>query len=590
MTTAADGLEGSRIEPIAPDVGRLFRLRRRDFLVIALFGLLQAALLVDFMLLARLVIDQLVPAGVGDAAVAAYQQALWFCLVLAVSAVLMGAARAWEFTWAEWAGYDVVRRLRMEMYAHLQRMRPEHLRHRARGGLLLRLTGDLSMLRMWLSRGLLEGLSATIVLVVALGVLFTLDVWLALAVVSVLASGAALSLSLGRSMRDATRSMRRRRSSLMSNVDEQINAIRVSQVSGRVAGEFRRLSRQNDALNVSLRRVAGLRGALRGISAATSLVSVVAVLAIGLVQVHRGATSVGVVVVAALLTRYLARPVRTLGLAHDYWHRGLVSRQKVVDFLVSSSRGIEDEALAPLVVKGGRIEFDDVTVAGALNGFSAVADRGELVAITGPSGSGKTALLDVLTRMTEPTSGRVVIDGQVLSQTSPSSIGAMMGVAGPDLPLLRGTVLRNLTYADRKVGPGEVQRIVRALGMDDALRRHDDRGVMGWVMEGGANLTAGDRQLVALARAMAGTPRILLLDEPLAGMHADARSRAREAILRHRGTVLMVTQDSDALSLADSVWVMSEDGATETLTGEEYRDSLWRNRNARARRWTGAGR
>jgi ATP-binding cassette subfamily B protein len=588
MTEVGD-LGGSRGESDAREIGSLFRLRRRDFLVVGVLGLLQAALLVDFMLLARLVIDQLVPAGVGDAAEAAYQQALWFCLALAVSAVLMGAARSWEFTWAERAGYDVVRKLRMEMYAHLQRMRPEHLRHRARGGLLLRLTGDLSMLRMWLSRGLLEGLSATIVLVVALGVLFALDVWLAVAVVSVLASGAALSLSLGRAMRDATRSMRRRRSSLMSNIDEQINAIRVSQVSGRVPGEFRRLSRQNDALNVSLFRVAGLRGALRGISAATSLVSVVAVLAVGLVQVHRGATSVGVVIVAALLTRYLARPVRTLGLAHDYWHRGLVSRQKVADFLTSSSRRAEDDALAPLVVRGGRIEFHDVTVPGALKGFTAVADRGELVAITGPSGSGKTAVLDVLTRMTEPTSGSVVIDGQVLSQTSPSSVGAMMGAAGPDLPLLRGTVLRNLTYANRKVGPGEVQRVVRSLGVDDVLRRHDDRGVMGWVMEGGANLTAGDRQLIALARAMVGTPRILLLDEPLAGMDADARSRAREAILRHRGTVLMVTQDPDALSLADSIWVMSDDGTTETLTGEEHRDRLWRRQNTRSRRWTGIG-
>ncbi|WP_314424925.1 ABC transporter ATP-binding protein [uncultured Microbacterium sp.] len=589
MTLEIDDLDVARDDPPAADLRRLFRVRRRDFLVVGLLGVVQAALLVDFILIARLVIDQLVPQGVGDAAEAAYQQALWFCMLLGASAVLVGIARSWEFTWAERAGYKVVRALRLEMYAHLQRMRPEHLRHRARGGLLLRLTGDLSMLRMWLSRGLLEGLSAAIVLVVALGVLTALDVWLALAVVSVLASGAAVSLCLGRPMRDATRSMRRRRSSLMSNIDEQITAIRVSQVSGRVRGEFRRLSRQNDALNVSLLRVAGLRGALRGISAATSLVSVVGVLAVGLVQVHRGASSVGAVVVAALLTRYLARPVRTLGLAHDYWHRGLVSRQKVVDFLRSSSRGVEDEQLTPLEVRGGRIEFIGVTVPGALDGFTAVADRGEFVAITGPSGSGKTAVLDVLTRMVEPASGTVAVDGQVLSETSPSSVGAMMGVAGPDLPLLRGTVLRNLTYADRRVGPGEVQRVVRSLGLDDVLRRHDDRGVMGWIMEGGANLTIGDRQLLALARAMMGTPRILLLDEPLAGMDAEARSRAREAILRHRGTVLMITQDPDALSLADSVWVMSEDGTAETLTGEEYRAHLWRNRNSRSRRWTAAG-
>lgn len=590
MTAELPDRDESRGGSVARRFRHHFRLRGTDFLVVGLLGFLQAALLVDFILLTRLVIDQLVPAGVGDAAEAAYQQALWFCVALAASAVLMGAARAWEFTRAERAGYDVVRRLRMEMYAHLQRMQPEHLRHRARGGLLLRLTGDLSMLRMWLSRGLLEGLSAAIVLLAALGTLVALDLWLALAVICVLATGAALSLSLGRSMRDATRSMRRRRSSLMSTVDEQINAVRVSQVSGRVRAEFRRLSRQNDALTVSLSRVAGLRGTLRGISAAISLASVVAVVAVGLIQVHRGATSVGAVVVGALVARYLARPVRTLGLAHDYWHRGLVSRQKVVDFLASSSRSLEDEAKPPLVVRGGRIEFTDITVPGALAGFTAVADRGEFVAITGPSGAGPSAVLDVLTRMIEPTSGRVTIDGQLLADTSPSSIGAMMGVAGPELPLLRGTVLRNLTYADRRVAPGEVQRIAKTLGLDDALRRRDDRGVMGWVTEGGANLSTGDRQLVALARAMMGTPRILVLDEPLAGMGPETRSLAREAVLRHRGTVLMVTQDSDALSLADTVWVVSDDGSATTLTGEEYRDHLWRSRNARSRRWTVSGR
>ncbi|MGN7949668.1 ABC transporter transmembrane domain-containing protein [Microbacterium sp. 22215] len=590
MTPQVDDLDGDPRDPSRGDLRRLLRVRRRDLVVVALLGILQAALIIDFMLLARLVIDQLVPSGVGEAADSTYRQTLWFCLLLAVLAVVMGAARSWEFTWAERAGYEVVRKLRMEMYGHLQRMRPEHLRHRARGGLLLRLTGDLSMLRMWLSRGLLEGLSAGIVLSAALGVLVWMDVWLALAVVCVLASGAALSLGLGRAMRDATRSMRRRRSALMSNVDEQINALRVSQVSGRVQGEFRRLSRQNDALTVSLSRVAGLRGRLRGIAAAISLVSVVAVLTVGVIQVHRGATSVGVVVVGALLARYLARPVRTLGLAHDYWHRGVVSRQKVVEFLGSSSRRVEEEAQAPLVVKGGRIEFVDVEVPGALSGFTAIADRGEFVAITGASGTGKSAVLDVLTRMAEPTRGSILIDGQLLSDTSPSSIGAMVGVASPDLPLLRGTVLRNLTYAARQAGPGEVQRIVKALGLDESLARNDDPGVMGWVMEGGANLTAGDRQLIALARAMVGTPRILLLDEPLAGMDADARSRAREAILRHRGTVLMVTQDPDALALADSVWVMSPGGAVTALTGEEYRDHVWRNRNTRSKRWTASAR
>jgi len=571
------------------DFDHVFDLRPTDFVVVGFLGLVQAGALAAFVLLTRRVIESLTPPGVGNAALQAYEGGLRDTAILGGLGVLIGAARTLEFTRAERAGYEVVRRLRMDMYAHLQRMRPEHLRHRARGGLLLRLTGDLSMLRMWLSRGLLEGISAAIVLTVGLGVVFWLDLWMGLAVVCVLALGAAMSLGFGRSMREATRTMRRRRSLLMGNIDEQLNTVRVSQVSGRTAGEYARLSRQNDSLTRALCRVAALRGQLRGLAAGASLVSVAGVLAVGVVGVRRGTTTMPEVIACALLARYLARPVRTLGLAHDYWHRGLVSRQKVLDFLVSSSRHPREDDLEPLTVRGGRIEFVDVTVPGALRGFSAVADRGELVAVTGPSGSGKSILLGILARLVEPTSGDVVIDGQRLADTAPSSVGPMMGVSSPDLPLLRGTVRRNVTYAAQRASDGEVQRVVKGLGLDESLARHGHHGLSDWVTEGGANLSAGDRQLVSLARAMMGTPRILLLDEPMTGLDATSRSLVREALLRHRGTVLMVTQDPDALSLADSVWVLDPDEPATVLTGEEYRDRLWRTRSARNTRWPAAG-
>ncbi len=565
--------------------GTLFRLRASDIITVAALGLIQAAALAGFVLVTRTVIDALVPDGVGRAAELTFERALWSCGVLAALAVVLGIARSIEFTVAERAGYLVVRRLRMAMYAHLQRMLPAHLRHRARGGLLLRLTGDLSMLRMWLSRGVLEGISAAIVLIVGIGVLCWLDVWLAITVIAVLAAGSALSLVFGRSMREATRTMRRRRSLLMGNIDEQLGTLAVSQVSGRTRGEFSRLSRQNASLTDALIRVAGLRGRLRGIAVAVSLVSVAAVLAVGVIEARRGQVGVDVVIVAALLARYLARPVRTLGLTHDYWHRGLVSRQKVTDFLTSSSRDAAEEDLPALIVRGGRIEFQGVTVPGVLADFTAVADRGELVVITGPSGSGKSTLLELVARQTEPVSGAVMVDGQNLAQTAPSSVGRMMGVAGPNLPLLKGSVLRNATYAARHVAPGEVQRILRTLGLDESLAQHGFSDIHDWVSEGGSNLTLSDRQLLALARAMMGTPRILLLDEPLMGLDAEARSRAREALLRHRGTVLLVTQDPDALALADSVWVMGRGVPVTVQTGEEYRAQLWRERGERNRRW-----
>jgi ABC-type multidrug transport system fused ATPase/permease subunit len=464
-------------------------------------------------------------------------------------------------------------------------MLPAHLLHRARGGLLLRLTGDLSMLRMWLSRGLLEGTSALIVLAAGLGTLAWISPALALAVVAVLALGSALSLLNGHAMRQATRTMRRRRSLLIGNVDEQINTLSVIQTAGHLNGEYGRLSRQNDSLTRALIRVAVIRGRLRGMAAATGLLSTVVVLGVGLYEVRRGLVTVPEVVAAVIVARFLTRPVRTLGLAHDYWHRGLVSRQKVTDFLLSSSRDPREESLDRIRVRQGRIELTDVVVPGALAGITGVVGPRRILAVTGPSGAGKSALLKVIARQIEPTGGAVSIDDQLLSATAPSSMGRHLGFVSADQPLLRGSVRRNLTYSSQQSSPEEIQRVVLGLGLEESLARAGSEGVKTWLLEGGRNLPAGDRQLIALGRALMGNPAILLLDEPFTGLDAEARTRAREMVIRHRGTVIWVTQDDDDIELADDVWRMEGGHLVEVLSGAEHRDRRWHTTTGGGPRW-----
>ena len=359
-------------------------------------------------------------------------------------------------------------------------------------------------------------------------------------------------------------------------------------MAGHINGEYGRLSRQNDSLTRSLIRVARIRGRLRGLAATTGLLSTVVVLGVGLYEVRRGLVTVPEVVAALIIARFLTRPVRTLGLAHDYWHRGLVSRQKVVDFLVSSSRHPHEESLDRIRVRRGRIEFTDVVVPGALAGITGVIEPRRILAVTGPSGAGKSALLKVIARQIEPVSGVVTIDDQLLCATAPSSMGRHLGFVSPDLPLLRGSVRRNLTYAADQATPEEIQRVVLGLGLDEAMRRTGPEGVKTWLLEGGRNLPAGDRQLVALGRALMGNPAILLLDEPFTGLDADARIRAREMVIRHRGTVVWVTQDDDDIELADEVWLMENGRLVEVLDGADHRDRRWLSASGGGPRWRAA--
>ena len=562
-----------------------FRVSRVARVAVLALGLAQGACLLAFILLLSRIVEVLEPTGVGFAAERQYRDSLLGCLVLAGLGVALGILRAIEFSVTERAGYEVVRRLRMDMYGHLQRMLPPHLLHRARGGLLLRLTGDLSMLRMWLSRGQLQGSSAAITLAAGLTGAFMLDRAMACSLVAVLCLGAGVSLYSGQTMRSATRTMRRRRSLVIGNISEQINALAVTQVSGRTSGEYARLSRQNDSLNRALVQVAGLRGRLRGIATGTSMLATAAVVATGVVEARRGVVLPATVLLEVLIARFLTRPVRTLGLMHDYWHRGLVSRQKIGDFLASSSRAIEAELMAPLKVRRGHIVFEDVTVNGALRGLSAEAPPGTVVAITGGAGSGATAVLDVVARLVDPDAGSVTIDQQDLVATDPSSIGRAVGMVSPDLPLMRGTVRRNLTYGARAASASEVQRVAFGLGLHQALPRMGGSGVAEWLVEGGQNILFADRQLIALGRALMGNPPILLLDRPFQGLDPASRILARAMVLRHRGTVLWCTDEPDDLAEADVIWVMDQGRCVEVKPGYTYREELWTSRTSQESRW-----
>lgn len=579
---------GGDAPPAAPVPRRddaLFTVPRAAIVTVLLLGLAQGTCLLAFILLLSRIVNMLEPTGVGFAAEHQYQQTLVACLVLAGLGAALGVLRAIEFTVTEKAGYEVVRRLRMDMYAHLQRMLPAHLLHRARGGLLLRLTGDLSMLRMWLSRGQLQGSSAAITLAAGLTGAFVLDRTMACALVAVLCLGAAISVSSGRSMRAVTRTMRRRRSLVIGNITEQLNALSVTQVAGRTGGEYARLSRQNDSLNRALGRVAALRGRLRGVATGTGMLATAAVVTTGVVEARRGGVLPSTVLLEVLIARFLTRPVRTLGLMHDYWHRGTVSRQKILDFLASSSRQEQAELHPPLRVRRGQVTFTDVTVQGALTGFSAVAESGTVVAITGGAGSGATAVLDLVARRADPDRGSVTIDEQDLSLTHPGSIGSGVGMVSPDLPLMRGTVTRNLTYAARTASPQEVQRVAFGLGIDQVVSRLGGAGVGEWLVEGGHNMASADRQLIALGRALMGNPPILLLDRPFDGMDPASRVLARAMVLRHRGTVLWCTDEPDDLAEADVIWVLDSGQRIEVKSGSSYREEVWSNGLPQESRW-----
>jgi ATP-binding cassette, subfamily B, bacterial len=553
--------------------GDPFRLPRASLATIVALALLQAASLIAFLLLMRHIVDGL---GGGPAGAAGVRGSI---AVLAAVALANAALRWAEFSVSEKMGYEVVRRLRLAMYAHLQGMTPRQAQRRSRGGLLLRFTGDLSMLRTWISRGIARGLVSLILVVAGLGIVGVLNVRLALVIGAVLSFGLAASARLGPRLERVTRAARRNRSLLTSNIDEQVSSLSVVQVFGRSGGELARLSRQNDSMTSSLFDGASVRAQMIGIAAAAGWLATVAVLYVGSVDVAAGRTGVGEVVVAVIATRQLTGPVRRLGLSYDYWKRGQVSRRKVRELLSSAVRPLDEPGTESLRVRRGQIELRDVSVEGSLTHVTQEIGGGQVVAVVGPPGAGKSTLLALVSGLLDPDGGEILVDGHQLAERTLRSRFQQIGMVAPDLPLMRGTVRRSLTYRKPSASDAEVHRVVQACHLDEVIDRLP-HGLDTWLNEEARNLSVGQRQRVALARALMGNPPILLLDEPTVNLDEAGKEVFRRVIAHHHGTVLLVTNDAREAGLADLVWFMDGGRVVDVTTGDDYRDRQWAGRRS----------
>jgi len=541
--------------------------RRRGLLARLLAnGVAQAVALVATALLVQRAFDRLIgaPRELSGSTLAAYGGGL------ALAAVAAGALRLGERTDAERLGQHYVHTLRMTLYGRLVTLSPRTVQRRSQGGVVLRFVGDLTAIRQWVSLGLSRVLVSGTFLVTALAVLAVVSPALAAAVGGIVALGVAVAFALGRPMRATARAARRRRTRLAANLTEQVGAVAVVQSFGQVERETGRVARQSRRLGRSMVTRARVIGRLRGATEAVAGLATGAALLVGATEVAAGRASPGTVVAAMMIVGLLIAPLRDLGRVPEYWHASRVSLEKARSFANTRPRMEERPNALPLAPGPGRLDIRAVTVEGALDRVTASVEPGQVVAVVGPNGAGKSSLLGLLGRLADPDEGEVLLDGQDLREHTLPSVRASVGTAGPDLPLLRGSVARNLRYRQPDAPPEELARVWRLCELDDVLadlaQGGDTRSG-----EGGRALSAGQRQRVTLARALVGDPPVLLLDEADANLDALAAGVLDRVVetLHGRRTVVMVTHRTAAVQAADVVWHLAAGRLVEVGSPEE---------------------
>ncbi|MCK5229485.1 MAG: ABC transporter ATP-binding protein, partial [Desulfobulbaceae bacterium] len=416
-----------------------------------------------------------------------------------------------------------------------------------------RFIGDLGALRRWVSLGLVRVSVAGVTTFSALLALSVINWRLSIVVAAVLGFGALYALRLGRYMRETVKESRRRRSYLAANVNEKVATMAVVQVFGQSDREQRRIKRQSGRLRDALVAKAEKIGLMRGITQSVTALASGAALLLGASEVASGRATPGTVVAAMSIVGFLVPALRDLGRVYEYWQEAGVSSKKLTDFLETPSL-VQEAPDAPDLKPGpGRLQFDGISLSTTIRDVSVVAEPGKLIALTGPNGAGKSTLISLAARLIDPDEGRVLLDGQDLAEHSLSSVRRAISMVSPDLPLLRGTIRKNLLYRWPKAPAEEINRINTLCGIDEVLTELPE-GDQTRVTEGGGSLSLGQRQRIALARALLGNPSVLLLDEADVHLDLEAGMALGRILDEYTGTILWVTHNRDHLTDADFIW------------------------------------
>ena len=470
-----------------------------------------------------------------------------------IGAVLVSALlRRVERVQAEVLGQHYARTVRRRLYMGLLRSDPRQFKKSRKGAVLLKFVGDLSALRRWISLGLSRLLVGGVAVFIALAALLCVHWPFAVGVAAILSLSGAWILWQSTAVRSAISGARRCQANLAGNITEKLNNLVTVQAFGQIDRERRLMRRLSNRLLQASARKATKIGTLRATIDATAGASVAAVLALAFFAPPAD-LSAGMVAAVISIIGFLTPPLRDLERAQEYWLAAQVARNHLLTISSGAKRLRSRQKGEPLVVERGDIRFENVSVRGALTHVTVEAAGGSRIAVIGGNGSGKSTLLGLAGRLFDPDKGRIMIDGQHLARVQLSSVRRQIAYVSAEVPLMRGSLQRNLCYGAEQVEPERLQQVVVDCGLVDLVERLPG-GYQARIAEGGSSLSQGERVRVSLARALLRQPDILLLDEADANLDARAIRFLDANIQRFPGTVLMATHRDSALSLCDVQW------------------------------------
>jgi ATP-binding cassette subfamily B multidrug efflux pump len=464
-------------------------------------------------------------------------------------------------------GESVGRDLREAIFVKIQSFSYGNLDRQNTGQLMVRLTSDTSAIQRLLQVSLRIGTRAPLLMIGSLVLMVTTSPALALTMLPLLLVTTIVIVFFLVRMEPMFRIVQQRLDRLNTVLQENIAGIRLVKAFVRDRYESQRFEVGNQAYaeeSVKVMQFASIMSPALTLCVNGGMVIVI--WAGGLEATH-GTLSAGQIVAFVNYLLTTMAPLLMMTILSNVWANGIASAKRI-DEVLNVVPEIQDApgALTLLVSDAPRISFEDVTFSyrgsaadAVLKQISFVAEPGQTVAILGATGAGKSTLVKLIPRFYDVTSGSVRLDGSDVRSISQDSLLAQIGVVPQEALLFSGSVRDNIRYGKPNASDAEVQRAARAAQADDFITQLPD-GYDSRVEQRGQNFSGGQRQRLAIARALLLEPKILILDDSTSAVDVETETRIQDALAQQHPhqTRIVVAQRISTVLTADKILVIDE--------------------------------